>query len=160
MELVKERFSKLLLGEDMSGGGKGVCTAVAISNAITNLYGTHARERSQIKLRTIRVLASSSVSTNMPFDCFVSATVFGSCHKLERLTAGKKAMWRREMDCLLSVCDYIVEFYPTTQTLPDGTKVEVLHCGSCLSMDQALSACKIQFQETWSLSVRIASRRV
>ncbi|PUZ40234.1 hypothetical protein GQ55_9G408700 [Panicum hallii var. hallii] len=92
MELVKERFSKLLLGEDMSGGGKGVCTAVAISNAITNLY----------------------------------ATVFGSCHKLEPLPAGKKAMWRREMDCLLSVCDYIVEFYPTTQTLPDGTKVEVM----------------------------------
>ncbi|KAF8697864.1 hypothetical protein HU200_035356 [Digitaria exilis] len=92
MELVKERFSKLLLGEDMSGGGKGVCTAVAISNAITNLY----------------------------------ATVFGSCHKLEPLPAGKKAMWRREMDCLLSVCDYIVEFYPTSQTLPDGTKVEVM----------------------------------
>uniref|UniRef100_K4A902 PRONE domain-containing protein n=1 Tax=Setaria italica TaxID=4555 RepID=K4A902_SETIT len=92
MELVKERFSKLLLGEDMSGGGKGVCTAVAISNAITNLY----------------------------------ATVFGSCHKLEPLPAGKKAMWRREMDCLLSVCDYIVEFYPSTQTLPDGTKVEVM----------------------------------
>ncbi|RLN16862.1 hypothetical protein C2845_PM02G20730 [Panicum miliaceum] len=92
MELVKERFSKLLLGEDMTGGGKGVCTAVAISNAITNLY----------------------------------ATVFGSCHKLEPLPAGKKAMWRREMDCLLSVCDYIVEFYPTTQTLPDGTKVEVM----------------------------------
>jgi hypothetical protein len=42
MELVKERFSKLLLGEDMSGGGKGVCTAVAISNAITNLYGMDA----------------------------------------------------------------------------------------------------------------------
>ncbi|GJM91400.1 hypothetical protein PR202_ga07764 [Eleusine coracana subsp. coracana] len=92
MELVKERFSKLLLGEDMSGGGKGVCTAVAISNAITNLY----------------------------------ATVFGSCHKLEPLPAGKKAMWRREMDCLLSVCDYIVEFFPSTQTLPDGTKVEVM----------------------------------
>lgn len=29
------------------------------------------------------------------------------------------------MDCLLSVCDYIVEFYPSSQTLPDGTKVEV-----------------------------------
>jgi hypothetical protein len=26
-----------LLGEDMSGGAKGVCTAMAISNAITNL---------------------------------------------------------------------------------------------------------------------------
>ncbi|XP_062205567.1 rop guanine nucleotide exchange factor 3-like [Phragmites australis] len=92
LELVKERFSKLLLGEDMSGGGKGVCTAVAISNAITNLY----------------------------------ATVFGSCHKLEPLPAGKKSMWMREMDCLLSVCDYIVEFYPSTQALPDGTKVEVM----------------------------------
>lgn len=39
LETMKERFSKLLLGEDMSGSGKGVCTAVAISNAMTNLYG-------------------------------------------------------------------------------------------------------------------------
>lgn len=38
---MKERFSKLLLGEDMSGGGNGVCTALAISNAITNLSGLH-----------------------------------------------------------------------------------------------------------------------
>ena len=40
MEMMKERFSKLLLGEDMSGSGKGVGTALAISNAITNLCGT------------------------------------------------------------------------------------------------------------------------
>ncbi|XP_057468603.1 rop guanine nucleotide exchange factor 7-like isoform X1 [Actinidia eriantha] len=39
-EMVKERFSKLLLGEDMSGCGNGVCTALAISNAITNLCAT------------------------------------------------------------------------------------------------------------------------
>ncbi|EHA8591171.1 Rho guanine nucleotide exchange factor 8 [Cocos nucifera] len=37
MELMKERFAKLLLGEDMSGGGKGVSSALALSNAITNL---------------------------------------------------------------------------------------------------------------------------
>lgn len=37
--MMKERFAKLLLGEDMSGSGKGVCTALAISNAITNLCG-------------------------------------------------------------------------------------------------------------------------
>lgn len=37
LEIMKERFAKLLLGEDMSGGAKGVCTALAISNAITNL---------------------------------------------------------------------------------------------------------------------------
>ncbi|KAK6916779.1 PRONE domain [Dillenia turbinata] len=40
VEQMKERFAKLLLGEDMSGGGKGVCTALAISNAITNLSAT------------------------------------------------------------------------------------------------------------------------
>ena len=39
MELMKERFAKLLLGEDMSGSGKGVSTALAISNSITNLCG-------------------------------------------------------------------------------------------------------------------------
>ncbi|KAM0922755.1 hypothetical protein ACQ4PT_005938 [Festuca glaucescens] len=37
MEMMKERFAKLLLGEDMSGSGNGVCTALAVSNAITNL---------------------------------------------------------------------------------------------------------------------------
>nr|GLL36948.1 rop guanine nucleotide exchange factor 7-like [Ipomoea trifida] len=40
VEMMKERFSKLLLGEDMSGCGNGVCTALAISNAITNLCAT------------------------------------------------------------------------------------------------------------------------
>ncbi|XP_039773453.1 rop guanine nucleotide exchange factor 3-like isoform X3 [Panicum virgatum] len=92
LQLIKERFSKLLLGEDMSGSGKGVSTSVAISNAITNLY----------------------------------ATVFGSCHRLEPLPAEKRSMWRREMDCLLSVCDYIVEFFPSKEILPDGTIREVM----------------------------------
>ncbi|CAO2825575.1 unnamed protein product [Amaranthus hypochondriacus] len=40
MEMMKERFAKLLLGEDMSGSGKGVSTALAVSNAITNLSAT------------------------------------------------------------------------------------------------------------------------
>ncbi|CAD6262719.1 unnamed protein product [Miscanthus lutarioriparius] len=92
LQLIKERFSKLLLGEDMSGSGKGVSTSVAISNAITNLY----------------------------------ATVFGSCHRLEPLPLEKKSMWRREMDCLLSVCDHIVEFFPSKEILSDGTTLEVM----------------------------------
>ncbi|RWR72455.1 PRONE domain-containing protein [Cinnamomum micranthum f. kanehirae] len=37
VDLMKERFAKLLLGEDMSGGGKGVSSALALSNSITNL---------------------------------------------------------------------------------------------------------------------------
>ncbi|KAL2477710.1 Rop guanine nucleotide exchange factor 3 [Forsythia ovata] len=92
LELMKERFSKLLLGEDMSGNGKGVCTAVTISNAITNLY----------------------------------ASVFGQQLKLEPLHPEKKSMWKREMNCLLSVCDYIVEFTPKSQNLKDGTILEVM----------------------------------
>ncbi|XP_031392240.1 rop guanine nucleotide exchange factor 3-like isoform X4 [Punica granatum] len=92
LELMKDRFAKLLLGEDMSGGGKGVNTAVTISNSITNLY----------------------------------ATVFGHNHKLEPLPKEKKAMWRREMDCLLSVCDYMVETQSSLQVLQDGTPIEVM----------------------------------
>ncbi|KAE9604537.1 putative PRONE domain-containing protein [Lupinus albus] len=92
LETMKERFAKLLLGEDMSGSGKGVSTAVTISNAITNLY----------------------------------ATVFGQNLKLEPLKPEKKAMWRREMKVLLSVCEYIVEFAPTAQYLEDGTIVEMM----------------------------------
>ncbi|KAL1559453.1 Rop guanine nucleotide exchange factor 7, variant 2 [Salvia divinorum] len=37
IEMMKERFAKLLLCEDMSGSGQGVCPALTISNAITNL---------------------------------------------------------------------------------------------------------------------------
>lgn len=54
-----------------------------------------------------------------------AATVFGQNLKLEPLKPEKKVMWRREMNCLLSLCDYIVEFAPTTQYLADGTVVEV-----------------------------------
>ncbi|KAL6981964.1 Rop guanine nucleotide exchange factor 3 [Sarracenia purpurea var. burkii] len=87
LEMMKERFSKLLLGEDMSGSGKGVSTAVTISNAMTNLY----------------------------------ASVFGQHQRLEPLHPEKKLMWKREMNCLLSICDYIVEFSPNSQNLKDGT---------------------------------------
>ncbi|KAM3322685.1 rop guanine nucleotide exchange factor 14 isoform X1 [Capsicum chacoense] len=37
VETMKEKFAKLLLGEDVTGGSNGVSTAVALSNAITNL---------------------------------------------------------------------------------------------------------------------------
>ncbi|CAA6661713.1 unnamed protein product [Spirodela intermedia] len=92
--MMKERFSKLLLGEDMSGCGKGVCTALSISNAITNLCGT----------------------------------VFGQIWRLEPLPPEKKALWRREMEWLLCVSDHIVEFTPSVQTFPDGSKLEVMSC--------------------------------
>ncbi|KAJ0266311.1 Rop guanine nucleotide exchange factor 5 [Hirschfeldia incana] len=94
VDMMKERFAKLLLGEDMSGSGKGVCTGLAISNAITNLC----------------------------------ATIFGQLWRLEPLPSEKKAMWRREMEWILSVSDHIVELTPSTQTYPDGKKFEVMTC--------------------------------
>ena len=48
LELMKERFAKLLLGEDMSGCGNGVTTALAISNAITNLCGMQNAQLKQL----------------------------------------------------------------------------------------------------------------
>lgn len=92
LEMMKEKYAKLLLGEDMSGGGKGVCSALAISNAITNL----------------------------------SASVFGEIWRLEPLSPKRKAMWRREMDWLVSIADHIVELVPSLQTFPDGSNFEVM----------------------------------
>ncbi|XP_057997664.1 rop guanine nucleotide exchange factor 14-like isoform X2 [Hevea brasiliensis] len=37
VETMNEKFAKLLLGEDLAGGCKGLTTALALSNAITNL---------------------------------------------------------------------------------------------------------------------------
>ncbi|GFS41026.1 RHO guanyl-nucleotide exchange factor 8 [Actinidia rufa] len=92
MDLMKERFAKLLLGEDMSGGGKGVSSALALSNAITNL----------------------------------AASVFGEQRKLEPMAADRKARWKKEIDWLLSVTDYIVEFVPSQQKSKDGTNMEIM----------------------------------
>lgn len=59
-------------------------------------------------------------------DVVYAATVFGQNLRLEPLKPEKRAMWKREMDCLLSVCDYIVEFIPTTSlNLQEGTAMEV-----------------------------------
>jgi len=56
-----------------------------------------------------------------------AATVFGTCHRLEPLPPEKRSMWNREMDCLLSICEYIVEFSPTVQAMPDGSTHDVSH---------------------------------
>lgn len=48
-EQMKERFAKLLLGEDMSGGGKGVSSALALSNAITNLSASAFGEQRRLE---------------------------------------------------------------------------------------------------------------
>lgn len=54
------------------------------------------------------------------------ATVFGQLWRLEPLQPEKKTMWRREMEWLLCVSDYIVELKPSWQTFPDGSRLEVV----------------------------------
>lgn len=41
------------------------------------------------------------------------------------MSAERKAMWRKDIDLLLSVADYIVELVPSQQTAKDGTTMEV-----------------------------------
>ncbi|KAL6618795.1 hypothetical protein ACP70R_033934 [Stipagrostis hirtigluma subsp. patula] len=48
-EMVRDKFSKLLLGEDMSGSGKGVSSALALSNAITNLAASVFGEQRRLQ---------------------------------------------------------------------------------------------------------------
>nr|XP_043629217.1 rop guanine nucleotide exchange factor 3-like isoform X2 [Erigeron canadensis] len=43
--------------------------------------------------------------------------------RLEPLYRDNKMMWKREMTCLLSVCDYIVEFVPASQ---NGASMEMM----------------------------------
>ncbi|KAL1340561.1 hypothetical protein HN51_026919 [Arachis hypogaea] len=92
MEQMKERFAKLLLGEDMSGGGKGVSSALALSNAFTNL----------------------------------AASIFGEQRRLEPMPPERKAKWKKEIDWLLSVTEYIVEMVPQQQKNKDGTTMEIM----------------------------------
>nr|GEV00726.1 Rop guanine nucleotide exchange factor 5 [Tanacetum cinerariifolium] len=63
----------------------------------------------------------------------LGSTTFDQLWRLEPLPFAKKYMWQREMKCLLCVSDHIVEFKPSWQTLPDGSKLEVM---THISLDQ------------------------
>ncbi|KAK8650393.1 hypothetical protein V6N13_140032 [Hibiscus sabdariffa] len=102
VETMKENFAKLLLGEDITGGRKGVSTALALSNAITNLA------------------ALSNAITNF------AASVFGELWKLEPLAEERKNKWRREMDWLLSPTNYMVELVPAKQNGANGRTMEIM----------------------------------
>lgn len=127
MELMREKFAKLLLGEDMSGGGKGVSSALALSNAITNLAGNcnYTRPEAVYIYYTGPFLYDNSFYLRILFFFENAASVFGEQKRLEPMPADRKAKWRREIDWLLSVTDHVVEFVPSKQISKDGTSMEV-----------------------------------
>jgi len=45
----------------------------------------------------------------------------------------RKARWRKEIDWLLSVTDYVVEMVPTQQKSKDGSSMEVKKTSSVFS---------------------------
>lgn len=51
VEAMKEKFANLLLGEDITGGCKGLTSALALSNAITNVAGIPLIENTNIFTR-------------------------------------------------------------------------------------------------------------
>ncbi|KAK0597808.1 hypothetical protein LWI29_028768 [Acer saccharum] len=56
----------------------------------------------------------------------MSASVFGEQSRLEPMPAERKARWRKEVDWLLGVTDYIVEFVPSQQKAKDGSSMEIM----------------------------------
>ena len=106
MELVKERFSKLLLGEDMSGSGKGVGTALAISNAITNLCGTlvtHAIHSASFGWLALAAALHLLLSP-FPDEKYRDGVLISSCGCARRLCIAIAAtifgqLWRLQSQC-------------------------------------------------------------
>lgn len=127
VEVMKERFSKLLLGEDVSGGKKSITSALALSHAITNLAG----------VACIRLFSPFfSIAWFFIFcpylymKCYngFAVSVFGELWKLEPLSEERKVKWQREMDWLLSPANYMVELVPATQSGANGRTMEVISC--------------------------------
>lgn len=54
-----------------------------------------------------------------------AASIFGEQKRLEPMPAERKAKWRKEIDWLLSVTDYVVEMVPSQQKSKDGSNMEV-----------------------------------
>ncbi|KAJ0591567.1 putative PRONE domain, Rop guanine nucleotide exchange factor [Helianthus annuus] len=119
MEQMKEKFSKLLLGEDMSGGGKGVSSALALSNVITNLAGKLTSFKNEILFNSLKPMFFYILSE-------FAASVFGEQHKLAPMKEDSKKRWRKEVDWVLSVTNYISEFVPVQHTARDGSNMEVI----------------------------------
>lgn len=115
----------------MSGGGKGVSSALALSNAITNLAGEHIH-RKVIKTHPFfcSLCEMLRYMKKMILTFYVCktyiASVFGEQRKLEPMSEERKSRWKKEINWLLSVSDYIVEFVPSQQKSKEGTNIEVL----------------------------------
>ncbi|XP_051121888.1 rop guanine nucleotide exchange factor 7-like isoform X2 [Andrographis paniculata] len=125
-EMMKERFAKLLLGEDMSGGAKGVSSALTISNAITNLcasvFGQMWRleplpsEKKEMWRREMDWLlcVSDHIVEMIP-----SWQTFPNGHKLEVMTCQPRSDLRINLPALAKLDNMLLEILDSFSTDTD-----------------------------------------
>ncbi|KAK9127035.1 hypothetical protein Syun_015832 [Stephania yunnanensis] len=135
VEMMKERFCKLLLGEDMSGSGKGVCTALAISNAITNLCATlfgqlwrlqplspHKKSMWKTEMECLLCVAHHIVQLIPSFQTFPDGTKLEvmTCRPRSDLNINLPALCKLD-NMLLEILDsfHITEFWYADQGVSD-----------------------------------------
>lgn len=56
-----------------------------------------------------------------------AASIFGEQRRLEPMPVERKERWRKEIDLLLSVTDYMVEMVPSQHKINDGSSMEVIN---------------------------------
>ncbi|XP_020525938.1 rop guanine nucleotide exchange factor 3 [Amborella trichopoda] len=142
LDIMKEKFSKLLLGEDMSGSGKGVSTAVAISNAITNLYGMYSLSlstgRASLGDAIHRYITNSEqFSSDYLLDCLHISSEHEALELADRFEAAIYVWKRKCAHNSKSSWDMVKDL------MVDGEKIEML----VKRTESLLSNLKLRFPE-------------
>ncbi|KAG6586434.1 Rho guanine nucleotide exchange factor 8, partial [Cucurbita argyrosperma subsp. sororia] len=115
LELMMAKFAKLLLGEDMSGGGKGVSSALALSNAITNLAASTFGEQ---KLETLS--SEKKARWRREIEWFLSVTD----HIVEFIPSKQKSKAGIDMEIMVTV-----QRKDLLMSIPALTKLDVMLIG-------------------------------
>ncbi|XP_022965672.1 rho guanine nucleotide exchange factor 8-like [Cucurbita maxima] len=115
LELMMAKFAKLLLGEDMSGGGKGVSSALALSNAITNLAASTFGEQ---KLETLS--PEKKARWRREIEWFLSVTD----HIVEFVPSKQKSKAGIDMEIMVTV-----QRKDLLMSIPALTKLDVMLIG-------------------------------
>ncbi|CAL0322045.1 unnamed protein product [Lupinus luteus] len=73
-----------------------------------------------------RVISKEEIAAKEAREKILQASIFGEQRRLEPMPAERKSKWRKEIDWLLSVIDYIVEMVPSQQKAKDGSQMEIM----------------------------------
>lgn len=106
MELMNERFSKFLMGDAVFGRGKGVSSALALSNSITNMSGIYTGIQCPHMYKIIKhSFWSYYLETSFNFGCF---TEFVKCSFHFQIVMGIRALGCRVQEiAMVILCDWL-----------------------------------------------------